>query len=112
MKLELELNEQEIFESYIQYIDKLSVEIIKLAEYFRTDKLEFGLRGILDLSEGLTWLNLSNEYLVNKNKVKEINFIAIQSYLLEINEGLEIGDYVLVADILEYEIAPYFEQIV
>lgn len=106
----MNLDEEEILESYNSYIKNLSKGSKKLAEYFRTDKLEEGFEGILDLSEGLTWLSLSNEFLAAKNKIAKKDFSALQSFLLEINEGLKVRDYILVADILEYEIATYFEE--
>lgn len=105
----LEVNE--VLESYENYLTNISSGILKLAEYFRDDQLEKGLKGILDFSEGLTWLTLSNEFLVDNNKVKKEDFSSIVEYLEEINTGLELQDYILVADILEYEIATYFEKI-
>ena len=49
--------------------------------------------------------------LLNENGLEVLFEVEkIHEFLNEMNDGLEIQDYVLVADMFEYEIAPFFEQ--
>ena len=48
--------------------------------------------------------------LIQNNVKVDFDISKINEYLEEINDGLEKQDYLLVADIFEYEIVPYFEE--
>lgn len=106
-----QLNEEEILLEYNSYIQNIGSGIKQVAEYFRTEQIDKALKGILDFAEGMTWLNLSNEYLSARQKIAKKDFKGIEEFLEEINTGLKLKDYILVADILEYEIIPYFGRI-
>ena len=45
---------------------------------------------------------LNNQYKIESSTIKA------SEYLKEVNNALELQDYVLVADLLEYEIKPIF----
>ncbi len=106
-----QLNDEEILFEYNVYIQNIGSGIKQVAEYFRTDQIDKALKGVLDFAEGMTWLNLSNEYLSAKQKIVKQDFKEIEEFLEEINTGLQLKDYILVADILEYEMISYFERI-
>lgn len=105
----MEFNTEEILTSHNEYIKNVPNGVRDVSNLFRVDALEKALQGVLDFSEGMTWLTSANKYLVLEKKIKEIDFAKITEFLLEINESLENQDYVLVADLFEYEIAPFFE---
>lgn len=96
---------EEVKEQYYSYIEKIPQGADYIVNNLREDNLEKALLTINDFAEGIMWLitmaDILSTDIVNVNKIKE--------YLLEINEGLELQDFVLVADLFEYEIKPYFE---
>ncbi|CAM5191050.1 hypothetical protein UACE39S_04181 [Ureibacillus acetophenoni] len=106
------MNEQvlEVIESYNNYIGRVSAGCIQIAEHLRKDEISEAMQMILQFSEGMGWLVQVSE-LLNQNNV-EVNLESekVNEFLNEINHGLEIQDYVIVADMFEYEIAPFFEE--
>lgn len=106
------MNEQvlEVIESYNNYIGRVAPGCTQIAEHLRKDEINEAMHMILQFSEGMGWLVQVNE-LLNQNEVKvELHAEKINNFLNEVNNGLEIQDYVLVADMFEYEIAPFFEE--
>lgn len=102
---------QETIESYKDYLEKIPGGATYIANSLREDRIQDALKAIRDFSEGLIWLSEANQ-LINKNSVIiELNINRIFEFLQEINEGLESQDYLLVADLFEYEIAPFFEDV-
>ena len=98
----------EVALSYKDYINKIPNGALYIANSLRTEYKKEALDEIKNFSEGITWLVNANN-LLNKNGINfEIDIQKINEFLIEINDGLEIQDYILVSDIFEYEIAPYF----
>ena len=107
------MNEEvvEVIESYNEYLEKVPSGSRKISDYLRGDHVENALTMILDFSDGMTWLTQASD-LLKKNQVNvTFEIEKIHEFLHEINLGLEIQDYVLVADMFEYEIAPFFENV-
>lgn len=101
----------EVVNSYNQYIKNVAGGSLQIADYLRKDQVQEALQLILQFSEGMGWLVQASD-LLQKNEVHvELEIEQIHEFLNEINNGLEIQDYVLVADMFEYEIAPFFEQV-
>lgn len=96
--------------SYNEYIKKLPVGCQKIADDIRTDNLPVALKGILEFSEGTSWLIEANRLLEKNSISNPLKPEKINEFLNEINNGLEIQDFVLVADMFEYEIKPFFEE--
>lgn len=101
----------ELVESYNDYIKKLPAGTIYIANCLREDKLNDALTAIRDFSEGVLWLSQASELLKKNGILVDLNIDQIQVFLEEVNEGLEKQDYVLVSDMFEYEIAPFFEEV-
>lgn len=59
--------------------------------------------------EGIQWIYEALAGIQNSGFLREINLLALQTHFKEVVESLEIGDHVLLADILEYEITPIME---
>lgn len=98
-------------ESFNEYLNNLSAGVLQIAEYLKEDKLKEALDGIYNLSEGIAWLNDAMRILNENGNDIQIEFNQINEYLMEINEGLIKQDYLVTADILEYEIAPFFAKL-
>ncbi|MGG0662687.1 hypothetical protein ABE042_01090 [Viridibacillus arvi] len=99
----------EALESYNEYIKKIPTGCQKIADNFREDKINESLKLIIYFTEGANWLLEVSELLRKNGFLVNLETEKIHEYLNEINQGLEIHDYILVADMFEYEIAPFFE---
>ncbi len=102
----------EIVDEYFKYVAKIPDGLQYIADNLRIDNLPNALNEILNFSEGISWIKQMEEVLVEQGVKTNINKNQLENYLNLINEGLEKQDFVLVADIFEYELLPYFEQIV
>lgn len=99
---------EQLIESYNEYLERLVVGTENIAKKLRGDLIEEGVKDILDFSEGLLWM-IDAEALFKQNGILVENKMEkINEFLEEINSSLEREDYLLVADLFEYEIAPYF----
>lgn len=101
----------EVVESYNSYIKNIAPGSVQIAEHLRKDEIQDALQLILQFSEGMSWLVEASDFLVQNGMNNNLDVTKIHEFLNEINSGLEIQDYVLVADMFEYEIAPFFEQV-
>ncbi len=97
-------------QSFNEYLPRVATGSQEIAGNLRSDQIASALNMILEFSEGMSWLLQVSE-LLKLNDIKvDIQIEKIQEFLEEINSGLEMQDYVLVADMFEYEIAPFFEE--
>lgn len=101
----------EVIESYNEYLMKVPTGSLLIANTVREDNKELALQMILEFSEGVSWLVEATQLLSLNNIEVRFEVEKIMEFLEEINSGLEIQDYVLVADLFEYEIAPFFEEV-
>lgn len=101
----------EVINSYNEYILKVSSGSIQIAEHLRKDAVPEAMQMILQFSEGMGWLVEASDLLSKNNVTVHLPVEQIHEFLNEINSGLELQDYVLVADMFEYEIASFFEQL-
>lgn len=109
---DINMDKIEIVDEYYKYVAKIPAGLQFIADNLRTDNVSTALNEILNFSEGITWINQMEEVLTEQGVNSNLNKHQLENYLNLINEGLEKQDFVLVADIFEYEILPYFEQIV
>lgn len=101
---------KESFESYCEYMAKMPNGCQQIADFLREDRLAEAGQIIAQFTEGLNWLVDMNKLLNAHNAVVPLQEEQIAEFLNEINNGLEIQDFVIVADMFEYEIKPFFEQ--
>lgn len=100
----------ETVQSYNEYLPRVVAGSQEIADNLRSDNVAVALTMILDFSEGMSWLvEAIDLFKINEVNV-ELQIDKIHEFLNEINAGLEMQDYVLVADMFEYEIAPFFEE--
>lgn len=100
----------ETIQSFNEYLPRVSTGSQEIAENLRSDQLAPALKMILEFSEGMSWLVEASELFKANDVDVTVQIEKIQEFLEEINTGLEMQDYVLVADMFEYEIAPFFEE--
>lgn len=101
----------EVIESYNLWVEKVPAGAEYIANSLREDNVSDALGAIKDFSEGVLWLSEASELLKGNSVTVDLNINKIQEFLIEINNGLEIQDYVLVADMFEYEITPFFGEL-
>ena len=101
---------KETMESYNQYISGLPNGCQAIADLIREDSIQEAVRNILQFSEGMGWIVDANRLLTENGQTVLLQPEKIHEFLDEVNNGLEIQDYVLVADMFEYEIKPFFEE--
>jgi hypothetical protein len=97
-------------DSFYQYIERVAVGTQTIADYLREDKIGEAMQLIAQFSEGVTWLTQVIVLMREHCYYIDIDLSKINEFLMEINEGLERQDYVIVADMFEYEIQPFFEE--
>lgn len=103
---------EDILISYKDYLNKIPNGCALITTYFREGKNEAGKKFIFDLAEGLNWMNEVNRIALQNNIVLNFKVSQINDLLKEVNEALQNEDYVLIADLFEYEFLPFFEQYV
>lgn len=106
------MDKLEIVDEYYKYVAKIPAGLQYIADNLRADNIPAALNEILNFSEGITWIKQMEEILSDQGVNTNLNKKQLEGYLNLINEGLEKQDFVLVADIFEYEMLPYFAQIV
>ncbi|MED3802749.1 hypothetical protein P4562_12495 [Lysinibacillus xylanilyticus] len=106
------MDKLEIVDEYYKYVAKIPTGLQHIADSLRADNVQTALNEILNFSEGITWIKQMEEILMEQGVNMDLNKHQLEDYLNLINEGLEKQDFVLVADIFEYEVMPYFEQII
>lgn len=94
--------------TYYEYVANIKKGCLDIAQQLRTEQFTNAFGAISNFAEGLEWLiqieqlMLQNQYNIKSNTKEAIPFFT------EINEALENKDYILVADLFEYEIAEIF----
>lgn len=101
----------ELIDSYNEYLSKIPNGINQIVEFLRDGNIESAIELILQLTEGIQWLNDANLIFQRFGYSTQFEQEMLNGYLNSINEGLQIQDYILVADLLEYEIEPFFSNV-
>lgn len=96
--------------SYNEYLENLPNACKIIANHLREDRVQEATKLIYQFSEGTIWLIQINQLLEKNGHIIPLEIAKINEYLNEINAGLEIEDYVIVADMFEYEIDTFFEK--
>jgi hypothetical protein len=97
-------------ESFYDYMERVARGSETIANYLREDKVGEAMQLIVQFSEGVAWLIQVILLMKDHHCYIKVNPSQMNEFLVEINEGLERQDYVIVADMFEYEIKPFFEE--
>lgn len=100
----------ETIETYNEYLKNLPNGCLVVADQIRKNNISDALTNILHFSEGVTWLTQVAQTLNEQGVAVSLDIEPIEEYLNEVNDALTIQDYTLVADLFEYEFAPFFEE--
>lgn len=107
----MEIDLIEIMESYNEYIEKLPKGCVAIADLIRTDEVTSAVQAISNFTEGLNWIMTVSDLLSKQGGSVVLPIEQLIVFLHEINDGLVAQDYVVIADMFEYEIAPILESI-
>lgn len=99
---------EEVDKVIIEYIPRLKVGIMEVAELFQKYEENKGTALLCEVIEGLQWFI---DTLVIIHKLNEENILEINDKLNEIVTALGNEDYILVGDLLQYEIIPVIEEV-
>lgn len=104
-----ELNE--VMNSYNEYTQNIPKGLLVIINQLRDNEVEEALVNIKNFSEGIMWL-IEATHLINKNKGNlKTDITELIECLTEINKSLEKEDYMLTADIFEYDLIPFFTKL-
>jgi len=93
-----------------KYIVNLVVGIEKAVEYFQAGDDKKGCELILPISEGIQWM--SDALSVTKDIHKQdMKLVEMNGRLGQVVVALENRDFILIGDLLQYELIPIIESI-
>lgn len=90
------------------YLQKLGSGVNNCINFFREDNEIEGLKYVSYIVEGLNW-SIETILLTNKSNLHNIEIDGIDVLLQDMINAMENKDYVLLADLLEYEVAPLIQ---
>lgn len=100
----------EVKNSFDEYIKKVPEGCLEIAKLLRLGEIRSSMQIIQQFCEGMSWLLQASNLLFVNGIDTTFNIEQIDNFLKEINDGLIVEDYMLVADLFEYEIASYFNK--
>lgn len=109
--MNVEYQVQELYKSYKEYLERVAIETVKIAELLQEEDVSSALQKIVEFSQGMEWLIEAANLLKKHSQPIQLNIDQLIEYIQLVNDGLEKEDYVLVSDIFEYEISEYFRRI-
>lgn len=101
----------EIQQSYYDYVLKVENGSLFIANKLREENYENALAAIVNFSEGIDWLIQVEDAMLAQGYLIESNVKQVVLFINEINECLSSLDFVTLADLFEYEIAPLFSDV-
>lgn len=104
------MNEKlEVLQSVEEYIEKLYNAVNNVVDDFKQDNVQEGYTILAQIIDGLQWC-IEAIYLTRDCQDEPIDLDKVTPLLVELLEGLENNDIVLIRDILEYEIIDILEE--
>lgn len=98
----------ELKNSYYEYIANVPTGLQNLMTFLAGNELEKAFNGIADLAEGLEFLLKVEEALVNNGLFINSRLNESIAVFNEVNESLVNEDFLLLKDLIEYELMPIF----
>ncbi len=105
MKEELKEQQFEALQTANEYIENLIKGIEDCIKYLRADRVDEGANLIPLIVEGIQWI-YDVVRLTKDVQKDEIDEKEIENKFEELVEAIENQDFVLIADLFEYEILP------
>lgn len=102
-------NNIELLQTAKEYSEKLMGAVIRTAEAFQSYKDGNGSEIMISIVDGLQWLM---DVVGSSEELKaKIDILNINDKLKGIIEAYENQDYILIGDLLQYELLPAIEDI-
>lgn len=100
---------RETIESLIEYIPKMINGCQNTVENLQGGNEAVAVQLLPDIVEGLEWILQALSGLRDNGKFLNIELSSLTKHFHEMVNALELRDYVLLADLLDYEIVPVLE---
>ena len=97
----------DLFITLNDYLTKLIPAVKECANHYQTGQLNEGSNLLISMIEGLNWVVGTAANI----QIHDINIKEINTKLNEIVKAFENEDYVLIGDLLEYEISPVMQEL-
>lgn len=101
---------KETLQSCREYLPKLIAVVANTAGYIQSGNEAEGVCLMPSVFDGLQWVTDAIRGIQQNGFNLEIDLQSITERFKELEGALEIRDYVLIADIFEYEIGPTLEE--
>lgn len=99
-------NKMEVLQGIYEYICKVDENILAVTDQLRQS---MGLENVSDIIEGMTYIIRVFDATNDLHDIKA-DAAAFKNITSDVLEGMENGDFGLIADIFEYEFKPLFEE--
>lgn len=107
----MEFNTNEILEDYYKYNENVIKELKIITTDLKNDDTSAIAEKFSFFAEGLQWLEAVALYLKNQGMQVSYSLNDLESYLTSLVSAMEKQDYIMLSDIIEYELIPYFENL-
>ena len=98
----------ELVESAASYAGNLYNGLEKIVNNLREDNVRTGLSMFADATEGIDWL-IQAASIISNSDYDKFDIEPMKGHFAEMNESAENMDYVLLTDLIEYEMLPIVE---
>lgn len=100
----------ETIESMENYLPKLIKALEEMAEHFQNGAQNEAIHQLPTAFEGIEWIVSAINGLRNNGYFIDLEVLTLNKFLIEVEDALKNQDYILLADLLEYEIKPILEE--
>lgn len=97
-----------------EYLNRFIPVTLDIADYFYSEVTEEQWAEFSKFLEGLSWIVQSIQFLnllTSDHDRYNLNSLKLEGPIEELEQALEAQDYVLVADIIRYDLIPQLEQL-
>lgn len=98
----------DIQQSYYNYVVNIERGSLFISNKLREEDYDKALQAIVDFSEGIEWLLNAEALMLEQSYTIDSNVQKVTLFMNDINECLVFQDFITLADLFEYEIAPLF----
>ncbi|WML46083.1 hypothetical protein [Neobacillus sp. PS3-40] len=99
----------ETLESLKEYLPQMVRGCQNTAENLQSGNEAVALQIVPDIVEGLEWTLQAISGVKANGQLQDIEISTLTQHFRELVSALEMGDYVLLADLLDYEVGPVLE---
>ena len=107
----MDFTRDEILMEYKGYITNLPSGLKKIIDNIENEKIEIINKQLSLFVEGMQWMLSASKYLESQEINTNQNLEVLNEHLETLLEGMKKQDYILLSDIIEYELIPYFENL-